>query len=87
MSKVFPPPKAGERVILRNRPVALERAGCSNWWTPAEEIVARIMTQHWDLGACPCWVCKAGRRAGLGANWLFLSPAGDLRPDVKVGDE
>lgn len=35
--------------------------------TTAEDIVTEIMTQHWDLIACACWVCKAGRRIGLGA--------------------
>jgi len=29
-----------------------------------EEIVERIMTQHWDMAACRCWVCQAGREAG-----------------------
>ena len=33
----------------------------------AEDIVTQIMTQHWDLKACDCWVCEAGRRIGLGA--------------------
>ena len=35
-------------------------------------IVERIMTQHWDMAACPCWVCREGRAAGL-------SSSGDLR--------
>lgn len=26
-------------------------------------IVERIMTQHWDLTACCCWVCVEGRAA------------------------
>ena len=30
----------------------------------AQEIVERIMTQHWDMAACQCWVCMAGREAG-----------------------
>ncbi len=29
------------------------------------DIVSVIMTQHWDMAACPCWICKAGRAAGL----------------------
>ncbi|KKL53659.1 hypothetical protein LCGC14_2273250 [marine sediment metagenome] len=33
----------------------------------AEGIVTQIMTQHWDLHACNCWVCEAGRRIGIGA--------------------
>lgn len=27
-------------------------------------IVERIMTQHWDMKACECWVCQEGRAAG-----------------------
>ena len=27
-------------------------------------IVERIMTQHWGMAACRCWVCLAGREAG-----------------------
>jgi uncharacterized protein (DUF779 family) len=30
----------------------------------AQEIIERIMTQHWDLIACSCWVCDGGRRLG-----------------------
>jgi hypothetical protein len=30
-----------------------------------EQIVERIMTQHWDMAACRCWVCHEGRLAGL----------------------
>jgi hypothetical protein len=28
------------------------------------EIVERIMTQHWDLASCRCWICERGRAAG-----------------------
>jgi len=31
----------------------------------AEEIVERIMTQHWDMAACTCWICRHGRAEGL----------------------
>lgn len=27
-------------------------------------IIERIMTAHWDLASCRCWVCTAGREAG-----------------------
>ena len=30
----------------------------------AQEIIERIMTTHWDLAACPCWICEAGRKLG-----------------------
>ena len=29
-----------------------------------KEIVERIMTKHWDMAACKCWVCREGRKAG-----------------------
>lgn len=28
-----------------------------------KEIVERIMSQHWDMAQCNCWVCKNGRDA------------------------
>lgn len=31
----------------------------------AQEIIERIMTAHWDMAACPCWVCKSGRELGF----------------------
>lgn len=27
-------------------------------------IIERIMTQHWDMSMCLCWVCEEGRAAG-----------------------
>jgi hypothetical protein len=43
-----------------------------------QEIVERIMTQHWDLAACPCWVCSKGREAGCRPREKYLS-AGEER--------
>jgi hypothetical protein len=31
----------------------------------AEEIVERIMSAHWDMAACQCWICREGRKLGL----------------------
>lgn len=31
----------------------------------SDEIVEQIMTQHWDMKSCDCWVCHTGREAGL----------------------
>ena len=57
----------------------------SEMTTTAENIVTQIMTQHWDLGACMCWVCKAGRKIGLGAVEEHLSRVSGVRfPRVKV---
>ena len=38
-----------------------------------EGIVERIMTQHWDMAACQCWVCKAGREVGCHAVDIYHS--------------
>ena len=27
-------------------------------------IIEIIMTQHWDMIACPCWICRMGCEAG-----------------------
>jgi len=38
----------------------------------ATEIVEVIMTQHWDIAACQCWICKAGREIDLHPTRRFL---------------
>lgn len=38
----------------------------------ANEIVERIMTHHWDLTACQCWICEAGRALGFSAREEYL---------------
>lgn len=30
----------------------------------ATVIVEIIMSQHWDMVACQCWICVEGRKAG-----------------------
>ena len=30
----------------------------------AQEVIERIMSAHWDMTVCPCWICRAGRRLG-----------------------
>lgn len=37
-----------------------------------QEIIERIMSAHWDMSACPCWVCVAGRDAGHAARDEYL---------------
>lgn len=39
--------------------------------TPTD-ILEAIMTQHWDMEACGCWVCRAGREAGCRPRDGFL---------------
>jgi len=51
----------------------------------AEGIVTQIMTQHWDLHACNCWVCEAGRTIGIGPTKEHLSHHSGVRfPRVSV---
>ncbi len=45
--------------------------------TPVE-IVEQIMTQHWDMVACRCWVCESGREAGCRAREQYLHWRGKL---------
>lgn len=44
------------------------------------EIIERIMTQHWDVKACQCWVCEEGRKAGLRPRDIYL----DYKPENAV---
>jgi len=43
-------------------------AGCST----SDDVVERIMSAHWDMAACTCWVCTFGRSIGLAPRdqWL-----------------
>jgi hypothetical protein len=49
-----------EEAILPDDVDEIEAAACE----PFREIIERIMTAHWDLASCRCWVCTAGREAG-----------------------
>ena len=54
------------------------------------DIVERIMTMHWDLAACPCWVCEAGRAAGCRPRDYHLQyklPKEERLGDVHVDDD
>jgi hypothetical protein len=31
----------------------------------AQELIERVMTEHWDIGACPCFFCKTARGLGF----------------------
>ena len=39
----------------------------------AQEIIERIMTAHWDLASCPCWVCQAGYGLKFAAREQYLA--------------
>jgi len=38
----------------------------------SQEIIERIMTAHWDLTACRCWICEAGQKLGFHARDRYL---------------
>ena len=38
----------------------------------AQEIIERIMTQHWGMAACHCWICEAGRKLGYHPKDVYL---------------
>lgn len=38
----------------------------------AQAIIERIMTQHWDMAACRCWICVGGREAGCRPRERYL---------------
>lgn len=61
--------QAGERnygpIRNRNRAIEIQDFGnriCKDM--DEKEIVERIMSAHWDMKACDCWVCVHGRKAG-----------------------
>lgn len=39
----------------------------------AKEIIERVMTAHWDMVACSCWLCQQGRKLKMGARDEYLS--------------
>ena len=46
-----------------------------------KDIVEQIMTQHWDMKSCDCWVCVDGRKAGLRPRETHLK---NKQPEVRV---
>lgn len=38
----------------------------------AQEILERIMSAHWDMAACQCWICKAARELGYRPKTAYL---------------
>lgn len=53
----------------------------------AQEIVERIMTAHWDMVSCPCWVCQAGYELGFAARDAYLPHKHDNRKRYGVPSE
>jgi hypothetical protein len=54
---------------------------------PLVAIVERIMTQHWDMAACMCWVCEEGRVAGCRPREMYqgFKHEEQRREPVRVG--
>jgi hypothetical protein len=62
-------------------------------------IVERIMTMHWDIFACDCWICKTGRLAGCRPreeylrwrghfNWVdAFHPGPEILPPARPKDD
>ena len=50
----------------------------------AQEVIERIMSHHWDMTACKCWICQAGRNLSYGARSEYLPHNDELKlPRVK----
>ncbi len=51
------------------------------------EIVERVMTLHWDMSACRCWLCVAGRGAGHRPRDRYLGGVDEIRAwDLNTGE-
>jgi hypothetical protein len=37
-----------------------------------QQLIERVMTNHWDMAACPCVVCGYGRARGWSARIEYL---------------
>jgi hypothetical protein len=46
------------------------------------EIVERVMTQHWDMQACGCWLCEAGRASGCRPRDVYPSHSTPTHPYI-----
>lgn len=50
----------------------------------AEEIIEKIMTRHWDMDACRCWICEAGRALRLRPRPRHLHDDDPMKPYTHV---
>ena len=48
----------------------------------AQELIERVMTEHWDIGACPCFFCVIGRDLGFRPR-----PSYPTNPKVSILDD
>lgn len=49
-----------------------------------QEVFEIIMTQHWDMAACPCFICTNGRRWGYRPRGIYQDYTGRKYPKVTV---
>lgn len=51
-----------------------------------QSIIETIMTQHWDMKACECWICQSGREAGCRPRdtYMMHKHPEKTRPTVRV---
>lgn len=69
-----------DRAVIRALDAKVKRLGGEI--DGARAIVERIMTQHWDLAACLCWICEEGRALGYGPKDKHLA---HKHPDERRG--
>ena len=71
------------------RKKALRKAGQAKGkaMSASDEVVERIMSWHWDMQACDCWVCHLGRRIGLRPREEYLPHRNNNRATRPVPSE
>jgi hypothetical protein len=52
---------------------------------PLREIVERVMTLHWDMAACKCWLCVAGRTVDCRPKKCYLDKRDEIRDGLATG--
>jgi hypothetical protein len=50
-----------------------------------QSIIERVMTLHWDMAACRCWVCVAGRSVGCRPQPQYLQSRDEIRDGLVSG--
>jgi hypothetical protein len=48
-----------------------------------EHAIKIIMSQHWDMWACNCWICAVGRENGIYASDTLIRKR-EVKPYVSV---
>ncbi len=53
-----------------------------NWQMSPQELIERVMTEHWDMAACRCAFCDEGRKMGFHPQGRYPTV-----PNVSILDE